>query len=931
LAALIRDVLRIGFLFFMITVLCSLSIHKHVFSRSGKVDTISYLLEADDFFEVGKDISIIKKYINSSDTFFQYEVAKQIQEARLNKDFNKEFRGLIALAQYYKYNYDFSEAEKLYQRSLDIAKTVKELNFSTFLLAEINIDQENYLEALEFLRQVKQRILQEEDNLSLARILLKEGYCYTMLSNYEIAEGLYNRAYSIIEQNALRDLYGDIFMYRGHFYYKQFDYLNALGNLFKGLEFFEQDTIIENYAIILDYIGQIYFHQKHFNKAIENFLDAKALYANVNDIRAIGKMHYQLAVVFEKSNNIQLALDHLRKAQHFYKKGKFEIGKGYLYVTYASIYNTLNNTDSAAFYLQKVATLVNAENTSFLKYDFYKQKAKFYVRINSKDSALLYADKAKQIGETSNDIQINIDYRILLTEIYKFTGYYKKALQFQERGSAIEDSLFNSINSYEIKVLQSELELSKNKVLIEHLTDERNKQDETILQNEVMLERQKVFIYMGVVVLLFLLLIAFLLAAFLHQKRKDNKKLSIRNIQIAQQKEEIEQQKQHLLEANEELEKLSIIARETDNGIKIMNSLGRVLWVNEGYTKMHGYTVDDLQNKQNLDLLGENANIDIQQLVNVWYGDKQPISFESLNKTKKGEEIWVQTTLTPILAEDGKIDRMIAIDSNITELKKAEKEIRTKNNDITSSISYAKRIQEAMMTPFSTLTDHFENSFCFYKPKSIVSGDFYWLSYRHDKIIVACADSTGHGVPGAFMSMIGISFLNKIVNEKGFVSPAIILNRMRMNIINHLHQKGNDAVAGDGMDMSIVTIDKRNNQLEYAGAMNPVIIARKNKLIELKPDRMPVGFFDNEDRPFSSSVVSLEPNDIIYMYTDGYYDQFGGECGSKMKGHRFKAIIKETATKPIKEQQAFIEYEFNKWRGDQPQVDDVLVMGIGIS
>ncbi len=428
------------------------------------------------------------------------------------------------------------------------------------------------------------------------------------------------------------------------------------------------------------------------------------------------------------------------------------------------------------------------------------------------------------------------------------------------------------------------------------------------------------------------LVIALVLASWLNQKRKAHEILKSSNRQIAQQKEEIEVQRQYLLDINAELEKLSIVARETYNGIKVLNENGRVVWINEGYTKMFGYTLADMQEMGKISLMGDKSSADINQLVNVWYGDKKPITFESLVYTKSGTELWVQTTLTPILDSKGKIDKMIAIDTDITQLKQAEEEIRVKNFDITSSINYAKRIQEAMIPPFDIITEHYPQSFVFYKPKSIVSGDFYWMTSRHERLIIVCADSTGHGVPGAFMSLIGITFLNKIVNEKGFVSPSVILNRLRMNIISHLHQNGNvQNAAGDGMDVSIVSIDRKNMLMEYAGAMNPMYLVRDKNLIELKPDRMPVGFFDNENRPFSSTSISLKPNDQLYMFTDGYYDQFGGLGGNKMKSSRFKEILTHCALLPVTEQETIVEQAFEDWKGNNPQVDDVLLLGITIS
>ena len=204
------------------------------------------------------------------------------------------------------------------------------------------------------------------------------------------------------------------------------------------------------------------------------------------------------------------------------------------------------------------------------------------------------------------------------------------------------------------------------------------------------------------------------------------------------------------------------------------------------------------------------------------------------------------------------------------------------------------------------------------------------MTEENNRLVVACADSTGHGVPGAFLSLIGISFLNKIVNERGVVQPAIILNRLRSNVITHLHQSQSELLAGDGMDMSIISIDKRNGMMEFAGAMNPMYIIRDGRIIELKPDRMPVGYYDNEDRSFSSSKVAIKSGDQLYMFSDGYYDQFGGTEGLKMKTQKFKEILLDCCHKSNDEQMAILDSEFNNWKGKHEQVDDILIMGIQI-
>lgn len=556
------------------------------------------------------------------------------------------------------------------------------------------------------------------------------------------------------------------------------------------------------------------------------------------------------------------------------------------------------------------------------------EKAHGFDELNMADSALKYANKGLDFSKNITDLMLSVKLYQSIAESFLSENDSTTALQVLLKADALNDSLFVLLDHYGEDYLLKLNESKKQKELISDLTKERSKQNMAIQENKKTIEQQKALIFLGLIVSGFFIIIVVILLALVNQKRKAFNYLTDTNKKIAQQKEEIESQRQHLIEANKELDKLSIVARETDNGIKIMDAVGKVTWVNEGYTKLHGYRLEDLQNIEGFNLLGEESNINIQELVSVWYGDKKPISFESLAKTKNGEEIYLQTTLTPILNEKEKVEKMIAIESDITPIKKAEKEILSKNLDITASISYAKRIQEAMIPPFSILTQHYPNSFCFYEPKSIVSGDFYWISMRNNRLIVVCADATGHGVPGAFMSLLGISFLNKIVNEKGFVSPATILNRLRMNIINHLNQSGNGKVAGDGLDLSMVSIDIDNQMLEFSGAMNPIYILRKGDFIELKGDRMPVGFFDNEDRPFSTTSFSIKQHDQLFMFSDGYYDQFGGEHSHKMKTQRFKDILLNCADKTANDQYQIIEQGFHNWKNNHPQVDDVLVLGI---
>ncbi len=309
---------------------------------------------------------------------------------------------------------------------------------------------------------------------------------------------------------------------------------------------------------------------------------------------------------------------------------------------------------------------------------------------------------------------------------------------------------------------------------------------------------------------------------------------------------------------------------------------------------------------------------------------KEAVSGEQQqNKIKQ-----LQTTFATEKAEKEKeIERLRNI-----ELKEAYDLIEQKNKDITDSINYARRIQQAILPSVEETSRILPDSFFLYIPREVVSGDFYWCAEVDDKIFVAAVDCTGHGVPGAFMSMIGTTLLNEIVSEKKITQPAEVLNLLREGVIKSLRQTGAEGESSDGMDISIVRICRGKGKyltLSYAGANNPAWIIRNRKLIELLPDKQPIGVYHGSPRPFEEKYFELEQGDLLYLFTDGYADQFGGEEYGKRGGKKFKyARLKEQlialADEPIAGQSGKLREIFEKWKGGLEQTDDVLLIGIRV-
>jgi serine phosphatase RsbU (regulator of sigma subunit) len=254
--------------------------------------------------------------------------------------------------------------------------------------------------------------------------------------------------------------------------------------------------------------------------------------------------------------------------------------------------------------------------------------------------------------------------------------------------------------------------------------------------------------------------------------------------------------------------------------------------------------------------------------------------------------------------------------------------VEEKNREITDSITYAKRIQSAMLPSLVSIQDSFPDSFVFFRPKDIVAGDFYWYKKINNKVFIAVADCTGHGVPGALVSVVCNNALDRAVNDFKLLDPAKILDKTAELVIEAFKVNDKEDVK-DGMDISLCSFDMKNNKLEFSGAINSIYHIKNDSLIEIKGDKQPIGQFQNL-KPFTTHKIRLAKGDKIYMFSDGYADQFGGEKGKKFMYRRYRDFILSISNKDFLSQQLALKNEFNSWKGDLEQLDDVCVIGLKV-
>ncbi len=461
--------------------------------------------------------------------------------------------------------------------------------------------------------------------------------------------------------------------------------------------------------------------------------------------------------------------------------------------------------------------------------------------------------------------------------------------------------------------------------------------------------------------LLYLTLIIFLILGVIEQNarrlvqrnqilenlvKKRTAKIYSQKEEIRAQSEQLKSQAEILELSNNELKQLSMVAKSTSNSVVILDEKGNIEWWNTGFTQFFQYKFNKYQGS-NFNKIKNKIRPDIIKALKYIDETHKPVIYTTKDNLENNTSIWYQTNITPVYNDNGSIFRYVVVDVDITPIKKAEREIYSQkyklekqrdkislqNKEMTSSIEYASRIQRAMLPLEIFLKSvFFDNYFVLNLPRDIVSGDFYWVNVHRRKIYIAVADCTGHGIPGSFLSLLGISYLNNIIqrSENNDIMPDEVLNRLREHFIISLHQRGKAGENQDGMDIALISLDYEKMEMYFAGANNSIYFFEKNReeIQEMKADKMPIGIHINKEDPFSLTTRKFAAGETIYLFSDGYKDQFGGEFNKKFMTKRFKKMLTNVHNNPLDYQKQVLSEIFYEWKAKNEQVDDILVFGL---
>lgn len=694
------------------------------------------------------------------------------------------------------------------------------------------------------------------------------------------------------------------------------------------LSFYNEGLLIANkinsskyHAKCLNGIGVINMILGNYDSAINNFEKAIYITDSINEQSLKGSCLNNIGIVYASQGNNDKAVSYFVQAVEIYEKLQNDKYVSYISGNIGIIYSNQGKNEQAIFYYQKILKIAEKIGDKNAMAITYNNIGSIHSDQKSNLLAIEYFKKSLKIHEELGDVRRMSSTYNNLANVYLHeknyqiaNDYYRKSLKIaleldDKRGIAMAYNNIGLVYKDDGKYQKAIDNFKKASDLYEEMED---------LGGTAMVLGSLASLYIRLA------------------DSTANKTYYNLAIECAERSLKITKE-------------IKLLPMENNMYGKLKTS-----WEGLGNYK-NAYKYSELYIDTRDSLFNEEKTKAIQEMEARYQTEKKQLEIDKLEKEKQ-----LQTEIIARKVAENKKQRILIL-SFITGLliivvfsifiyrlflqkKKANilitnqnKIVEQQKKHITDSISYARRIQQAILPSPDLVEDVLGDHFILFQPKDIVSGDFYWATEINGWKIFTVTDCTGHGVPGAFMSMLGLSFLNEIVRKKEVTQPNQILNELRSLIIESLHQKGASGEQQEGMDMAICAIDSATKACHFAGAYNPLYIIRQGNLIEIKGDKMPVAI-SGKMKEFQNQKIQLETNDCLYLFSDGYIDQFGGEKGRKFMAKSFKTVLIENCHLPMKEQKTILTNTLNEWmnhidkKTNNPfqQIDDITVVGLMI-
>ncbi|NPA68414.1 MAG: tetratricopeptide repeat protein [Chlorobi bacterium] len=708
--------------------------------------------------------------------------------------------------------------------------------------------------------------------------------------------------------------------------------------------------------------GAMQFYLGNYGKALQNFYKLEKISRELNDSAALATANLNIGLIFEKLEEDDKALDFFNKTLNIAEEMKSDKLISDSYNNIGLIYRNQKKYSEAEKYFRKALrmsekmdkkediaiTLLNigmvqeetnnpeeAEKTlnkaletareiknNRITAEILKElsEVKFHLSESEKynktkkrkllNQAVKMSEESYKTAKKFNYLNIIKKTSKLLTKLYVKKNNTRKALKYALEYIDIKDSLFNKENIEAIQKTNAKYEIYKNNLRLEQ-------QEKEIIQNNKIIKTQKRIIKYGLTAaIIFFFFLFYITYLYFKLKNKKNEILKLKKLQ-------------------------DTLINNLPAYIYLKSSDLTYLLANESYANLLNMSLKDLIGKRDKDI--DEAHYkryeELDRKIIAENKALEPVIEKYTDKT--GNEYWVSIKKVPFHDLNGNIAGIIGIVSDITELKnlnlklkklldktqKQKKQIEVANKNINDSLIFAKTIQDAVLPGKKLLNETFKNHFIIYKGQQTVSGDFYYVNKINDTLVFALGDCTGHGVPGGFLSMLSVSFLNQIISVKENIKASEILEELRIKILDIFSRS--DYQNKNGLDIALCSVNLKTKIMQYAGAYSPIYLLTNSQLTEYKGTRIPVGFYF-ADKKFENYEIQLKQNDKIYMFTDGFKDQTGGPENKKFTSKRLKQLILENHKLPFDKQKEIIEKTFTDWLGNNDQFDDVSMFAVQI-
>ena len=635
---------------------------------------------------------------------------------------------------------------------------------------------------------------------------------------------------------------------------------------------------------------------------------------SINDKLNLGHSLMLMGEVYFKEGLYLNAHNFLRQA--IAKNSEVGIENGYLYLLLGKVNYSLNRSASVESYFNKAIEI--------------ERRNKRFLFIN-----LIYSD---------------------LYKFYENRGDFERSYGYLSSLILIEDSLNNLFSLGKNLERQILFETNLLKEEIDALSNEQQRiSDVFALSRKKTALQRTIKIVTSVFFILFSVLLVFFISYFRKRKLLHDQ-ISERNQDIANQREMLFKQTRMLRENNKELEKLSLVARVTENAVIIVQPNGVIEWINDGFKSLYGYDLEEIKLLLGDNIFHKESQYNIKDVLIDCILKKKTISKVFSFETKYAKIIWIKSSLTPIYDEFGDLYKVIIIESDITNIKQAEQEIVYQRNEIqhqwermkiqkeeienqiaivtnqkkgiVDSILYARRIQNAIFPQKAFIKSILEDVFVLHRPKDIVSGDFFWIKEKNNKIVIAVGDASMQGVPGALLSLLGILFVDSIVENAKKDTASEYIDQLNQSVYNAINTSDDFSISTNGLDVSVVVYDKMTQKIQFTGAKQAISIVRNGELFVLQGDQKELGKEAGRNIGFNEQEFQAQVGDMLYLYSDGYQKQFFVDPFVNNRFAEFNKLLTEISSLDLEEQKKALNYKLRHFYRGVAQIDDALVIGL---